>query len=38
MQFLAAFRKDHPGSEIEEYVAELNANTGEAKMFHDVKT
>jgi len=30
---LAAFRKDHPGSEIEEYVAELNANTGEAKDF-----
>ena len=34
---LAAFRKDHPGSEIEEYVAELNANTGEAKIFHDGK-
>jgi len=31
---LAAFRKDHPGSEIEEYIAELNANTGEAKIFH----
>jgi N utilization substance protein A len=31
---LAAFRKDHPGSEIEEYTAELNANTGEAKIFH----
>jgi N utilization substance protein A len=34
---LAAFRKDHPGSEIEEYIAELNANTGEAKIFHDGK-
>jgi N utilization substance protein A len=34
---LAAFRKDHPGSEIEEYTAELNANTGEAKIFHDGK-
>jgi N utilization substance protein A len=34
---LAAFRKDHPGSEIEEYKAELNANTGEAKIFHDGK-
>jgi len=34
---LAAYRKDHPGSEIEEYTAELNANTGEAKIFHDGK-
>ena len=34
---LAAYRKDHPGSEIEEYIAELNANTGEAKIFHDGK-
>ncbi len=31
---LAAYRKDHPDSEIEEYTAELNANTGEAKIFH----
>lgn len=30
---LAAFRKDHPESVIEEYRAELNANTGEAKIF-----
>jgi len=34
---LAAYRKDHPGSEIEEYTAQLNANTGEAKIFHDGK-
>jgi N utilization substance protein A len=34
---LAAYRKDHPGSEIEEFVAELDANSGEAKIFHDGK-
>jgi len=34
---LAAFRKDHPGSEIEEFTAELDANSGEAKIFHDGK-
>jgi len=34
---LAAYRKDHPGSEIEEYIAELDANSGEAKIFHDGK-
>lgn len=31
---LAAYRKDHPGIEIEEYSATLNANTGEARIFH----
>ncbi|HLD01815.1 MAG TPA: transcription termination factor NusA [Patescibacteria group bacterium] len=34
---LAAYRKDHPGSEIEEFRAELNSNTGEAHIFHDDK-
>lgn len=34
---LAAFRKDHPGVEIEEYEATLNANTGEAKILHKGK-
>lgn len=34
---LAAYRKDHPETEIEEFTAELNANTGEAKIFHDGK-
>ncbi len=32
---LAAYRKDHPGSELEEYTATLDANSGEAKIFHD---
>ncbi|MCL5970453.1 MAG: transcription termination factor NusA [Patescibacteria group bacterium] len=31
---LAAYRKDHPGIEIEEYEASLNSNTGEAKILH----
>ncbi|MCL6096749.1 MAG: transcription termination factor NusA [Patescibacteria group bacterium] len=31
---LAAYRKDHPDSVIEEFTAELDANTGEAKIFH----
>lgn len=31
---LAAYRKDHPGSEIEEFEATLNQNTGEAKIIH----
>jgi len=31
---LAAYRKDHPASEIEEYTATLDENTGEAKIFH----
>ena len=32
---LAAYRKDHPGIEVEEYRAELDSNTGEAKIFHN---
>ncbi len=32
---LAAYRKDHPGIEIEEYKAELNSNTGEARILLD---
>ncbi|MBI2443408.1 MAG: transcription termination factor NusA [Candidatus Levybacteria bacterium] len=32
---LAAYRKDHPGIEVEEYAAELNPNTGEAKILHN---
>lgn len=32
---LAAYRKDHAGVEVEEYRAELNPNTGEARIFHD---
>ncbi len=31
---LAAYRKDHPEAELEEFVAELDANTGEAKILH----
>lgn len=31
---LAAYRKDHPGIEIEEYTATLNQNTGEARILH----
>ena len=34
---LAAYRKDHPGIEVEEYTAELDSNTGEAKIFHKDK-
>jgi transcription termination/antitermination protein NusA len=34
---LAAYRKDHPGIEIEEFTAELSPVTGEAKIFHDGK-
>lgn len=35
---LAAYRKDHPGTEIEEgYTAELDANTGEAKILLEGK-
>ena len=30
---LAAYRKDHPGVEVEDYKAELDPNTGEAKIF-----
>ena len=32
---LAAYRKDHPGIDIESFKAELNSNTGEARIFHD---
>ena len=32
---LAAYRKDHPGIELEEYRAELNPNSGEAHIFHN---
>ncbi len=32
---LAAYRKDHPDIVAEEYSAELDPNTGEAKIFHD---
>ena len=31
---LAAYRKDHPDIVVEEFTAELDANTGEAKIFH----
>lgn len=34
---LAAYRKDHPGIEIEEYSAVLNQQTGEAKIIHKDK-
>ncbi len=34
---LAAYRKDHSGIEVEEFRAELNPNTGEAKIFHNDK-
>lgn len=32
---LAAYRKDHPESELEEYSAVLDPNSGEAKIFHN---
>lgn len=32
---LAAYRKDHPGIEVEEFVANLNPNTGEASILHN---
>src|SRR5438105_15896673 len=31
---VAAYRKDHPGVELEEYEATLNPNTGEARILH----
>lgn len=31
---LAAYRKDHPGIEVEEYSTSLNPTTGEAHIFH----
>lgn len=34
---LAAYRKDHPGIEVEEYEAELNPTTGEAHILHNGK-
>ncbi len=34
---LAAYRKDHPGVEVEEYSATLNPNTGEARILHKDK-
>lgn len=30
---LAAYRKDHPGIDVEDYIAQLNQSTGEAKIF-----
>lgn len=32
---LAAYRKDHPDVELEEFRAELDPNTGEASIFHN---
>ena len=34
---LAAYRKDHPGIEVEEYEASLNPNNGEAHILHQGK-
>lgn len=34
---LAAYRKDHPGIEVEEYTATLNPNTGEARILQGEK-
>lgn len=34
---LAAYRKDHPEAELEDYIAELDANTGEARILHKDK-
>lgn len=34
---LAAYRKDHPGIQVEEYTASLDQNTGEARIFHNGK-
>jgi N utilization substance protein A len=34
---LAAYRKDHPGTEIEEFTATLDSNTGEARIFLNEK-
>lgn len=31
---LAAYRKDHPGVEQEEYSVKINENTGEARVYH----
>lgn len=32
---LAAYRKDHPGIEAEEFSVKLNPNTGEARVYHN---
>lgn len=34
---LAAYRKDHPGIDVGDYVAQLNQNTGEARIFYKDK-
>ncbi len=34
---IAAYRKDHPGIELEEYTASLDSNTGEAHIFYKGK-
>ena len=34
---VAAYRKDHPGIEVEEFTADLNPNTGEASILHNGK-
>lgn len=34
---LAAYRKDHPGVELEEYTAELDETTGETRILHKGK-
>jgi N utilization substance protein A len=34
---LAAYKKDHPGIEIEDYSTTLDKNTGEARIFHKAK-
>src|SRR5215469_9427293 len=34
---LAAYRKDHPGAEVENFRAQLDPNTGEAKIFEGEK-
>lgn len=31
---LAAYKKDHPGTEVEDYTVKINQNTGEAKVLH----
>lgn len=31
---LAAYKKDHPGTELEEYTVKINQNSGEARVMH----
>lgn len=31
---LAAYKKDHPGTEVEDYTVKINQNTGEARVMH----